>query len=237
MPVHAMSSCIQQTGGSYLAYRTWAGFLKNWPPLDLEDYSAAHSPMFLFQFAAARRRHKRSIAPFQDPRHFSRRYFYLFLCWAALRGRRPRLHNHTPNPRPAAPLAAANRPLPPDTPTLGKPGSPRPADPARRPGPPSRRTASSATNPVALPSLALQDMRPSPRPRVGRAWEPPGGGAPGRVRGRADGARPRAAGGAHGARRRRRRQGRRRGVGEVEERRERGGKRAQGRAVVINSGY
>ena len=113
MPVHAMSSCIQQTGGSYLAYRTWAGFLKNWPPLDLEDYSAAHSPMFLFQFAAARRRHKRSIAPFQDPRHFSRRYFYLFLCWAALRGRRPQRHNHTPDRPP--PRAPPNRPLAPSS--------------------------------------------------------------------------------------------------------------------------
>ena len=80
-------------------------------------------------------------------------------------------------------------------------------------------------------------MRPSPRSRGGGAPEAADGGAPERVRGRADGARPRAAGGAHGARRRRRRQGRRSGVGEVEERRERGGKRAQGRAVVINSGY
>ena len=67
---------------------------------------------------------------------------------------------------------------------------PRPAAP-----PPSRHTASSATNPVALPSLALQDMRPSARPAVGGAPEVADGGAPERVRGRAEGARPRAAGG------------------------------------------
>ena len=58
--------------------------------------------------------------------------------------------------------------------------------------------------------------------------------APERVRGRAEGARPMAAGG--GRRRRAAGGGGWRGVEEVEEGRERGGKRAQGRAVVYKLG-